>query len=215
MTKFLAAALIICALCSTPGLAQDVHDGPTALKPLTIPPKGQGFVPPPGKICDYEHNCYPKEGGAVAAEVPPSAQSLPAQPLADQTLPPIVVNKSRNPGPLDPLEDPIVSEWRSCMAQALKTYAEAHDLDGLRMATASCQARLGEPADLNFAEEERAQYPTMAPRDEPDDTILPDIQRVPPPSFSTSSRRVRDIGCGMWPVGSDADRDCQSGRVLR
>jgi hypothetical protein len=75
--------------------------------------------------------------------------------------------------------------WRDCMGQALQNYEESHNLHALQAATGSCQVRLEEQGGEDFA--------GTAPR-----------WRRPP-------RIRRNLGCGWWPIGSDADRDCAAG----
>ena len=167
--------LVACALCVTPVAAdEDVYDGPTAIKPLTVTPQPQRSAPP-NTVCDFEHQCYPEKGGPmVPAPVAPPAMA--AKPVA--------------PRPQVP-DEPIVATWRDCMDRALQTYEQSHNLHALQVATGSCQVRLEEQGSEDYA---GAEPPAPLPG---------------PPGMGGR----RNIGCGWWPIGSDADRDCAaSGR---
>ena len=62
MTRLIGVWLAGCALCVTPVVAdEDVYDGPTAIRPLTVTPHSA----PPNTLCDFEHQCYPKKGGPM------------------------------------------------------------------------------------------------------------------------------------------------------
>jgi hypothetical protein len=77
------------------------------------------------------------------------------------------------------------------MSRALQTYDQSHDLHALQVATASCQVRLEEQGGEDYAGAE------------------PSASLRAPPGMGGR----RNIGCGWWPIGSDADRDCAaSGR---
>ena len=75
------------------------------------------------------------------------------------------------------------------MGQALQNYEQSHNLHALQVATGSCQVRLEEQGGEDFARTERP-APLAAP-----------------PQMGGR----RNIGCGWWPIGSDADRDCAAG----
>jgi hypothetical protein len=75
------------------------------------------------------------------------------------------------------------------MGQALQTYEQSHSLHALRVATESCQGQLEEQGGEDYA---GAESP------------------VPLPANPRVGGR-RNIGCGWWPIGSDADRDCAAG----
>jgi hypothetical protein len=75
------------------------------------------------------------------------------------------------------------------MDQALQTYEQSHNLHALQVATGSCQVRLEEQGGEDYA---GAESP------------------VPLPASPRMGGR-RNIGCGWWPIGSDADRDCAAG----
>jgi hypothetical protein len=162
--------LVTSALCITPVAAdEDVYDGPTAIKPLTVTPQPQHSAPP-NTVCDFEHQCYPEKGGHAA----------PAP-----VVPPAIVVKPITPRPQVP-DEPIVATWRSCMALALQTYEQAHNLHDLQVATGSCQVRLEEQGRKDYAGAEPSA----------------------PPAATPEMGGRRNIGGGWWPIGSDADRDC-------
>jgi hypothetical protein len=173
MIRLTGLWLVACAVCVTPVAAdEDMYDGPTAIKPLTVTPKPQHSAPP-NTVCDFEHQCYPEKGGSIV----PS-------PLA----PPVVDAKPAAPRPQVP-DEPIVATWRDCMDRALRNYEQSHDLHALQAATGSCQVRLEQQGGEDYAGVEPP-IPLAAPQ--------------------TNGRR--NIGCGWWPIGSDADRDCATGR---
>ena len=174
MIRLIGLWLVGCAMCGTPVAAdEDLYDGPTAIKPLTMTPQPQRSAAP-NMVCDFEHQCYPEKGGPAA----PAPPAMAAKPVA--------------PRPQVP-EEPIVATWRDCMDRALQSYEQSHDLHGLQAATGSCQVRLEEQGGEDYA---GAEPPTSL--------------AVPPPPRMGGRR---DIGCGWWPIGSDADRDCAaSGR---
>ena len=62
MIRLIGLWLMGCAMCVTPVAAdEDVYDGPTAIKPLTVTPQPQHSAPP-STVCDFEHQCYREEG---------------------------------------------------------------------------------------------------------------------------------------------------------
>ena len=83
MIEFIGLCLVGCALCITPVAAdEDVYDGPTAIKPLTVTPEPQHSAPP-GAVCDFEHQCYPEKGGPMVqapSRLPRSSPSGPPLP---------------------------------------------------------------------------------------------------------------------------------------
>ena len=81
MIKLIGLWLVGCALCVTPVAAdEDMHDGPTAIKPLTVR-KPQHSVQP-NTVCDFEHQCYPEKGrpAASATAAPPAIVVRPIAP---------------------------------------------------------------------------------------------------------------------------------------
>ena len=173
MIRLIGLWLVGCALCVTPVAAdEDVYDGPTAIKPLTVTPQPQHSAAP-NTVCDFEHQCYPEKGGPAA----------PA-PVA----PPAIVVKPIAPRPQVP-DEPIVATWRDCVDRALQAYEQSHNLHALQVASGSCQMRLEEPGAEDYAGVESP---------------------VPLPAPPRMGDR-RNIGCGWWPIDSDADRDCAAG----
>src|SRR5271166_3088164 len=130
MIRLIGLWLLGCALCVTPGAAdEDGYDGPTAIKPLTVTPQPQHSAPP-NAVCDYEHQCYPEKGGPVvpAPVTPPAVAVKPAAP--------------RPPAPQNTVpDDPVVTSWRDCMGQALQNYERVHNLRALQMETQDCQVQ--------------------------------------------------------------------------
>ena len=174
MIRLIGLWLVGCALFVTPVAAdEDVYNGPTAVKPLTVTPQPQHSAPP-NTVCDFEHQCYPERGGPM----------VPA-PVA----PPAIVVKPIAPRPQVP-DESIVATWRDCMGRALQNYEQSHDLHALQVATGSCQVRLEEQGGASFTADAGPPVPQAAPQ----------------------ANGRRNIGCGWWPIGSDADRDCAAGR---
>ena len=66
MIRLIGLWLVGCSFCVTPVAAdEDMYDGPTAIKPLTVTPQPQHSAPP-NTVCDFEHQCYPEKGGPAA-----------------------------------------------------------------------------------------------------------------------------------------------------
>ena len=203
MTKLIYVWLTGCALCVTPVAADEgVYDGPTAIRPLTVTPKPQ-HSSPPNPVCDFEHQCYPEKGGSgVPAPVAPpvGAANRTAPSTAKRAAPPVVAAKraaspivaaKRPATPPQAPDEPIVATWRDCVDRALRNYEQSHYLHAaLRMAMGSCkvQGRLERQAGEDYANVE-----------------------PPAPLAAPQVNGRRNIGCGWWPVGSDADRDCATG----
>jgi hypothetical protein len=101
--------------------------------------------------------------------------------------PPVVAAKPAAPR-LQVPDEPIVATWRDCMGRALQNYEQSHGLQALQVATGSCQVRLEEQGGEDYA---GAEPPT------------------PLPAPQANGRR--NLGCGWWLIGSDADRDCAAG----
>ena len=75
MIRLIGLWLVGCALCVTPVAAdEDVYDGPTAIRPLTVTPQPQHSAPP-NTVCDFEHQCYPEKGGPSG----PSSRGSPSR----------------------------------------------------------------------------------------------------------------------------------------
>ena len=82
MIRLIGLWLVGCALCVTPVAAdEDVYDGPTAIRPLTVTPQPQHSARP-NTVCDFEHQCYPEKGGprVQAPMAPPVVAAAPAAP---------------------------------------------------------------------------------------------------------------------------------------
>jgi hypothetical protein len=81
MLRLVGLWLVGCALCVTPVAAdEEMYDGPTAVKPLTVTPQPQHSVPP-NTVCDFEHQCYPEKGGS-AAPAPVAPPAIVVKPIA-------------------------------------------------------------------------------------------------------------------------------------
>ena len=100
-------------------------------------------------------------------------------------LPRALWSSPSRPRPQVP-DEPIVATWRDCVDRALQAYEQSHNLHALQVASGSCQMRLEDQGAEDYAGVERS---------------------VPLPSPPRMGDR-RNIGCGWWPIGSDADRDC-------
>jgi hypothetical protein len=172
MIRVIGLWLVGCSLCVTPVAAdEDMYDGPTAIKPLTVTPQPQHSAPS-NTVCDFEHQCYPEKGGP-AAPAPVAPPAIVVKPIAPRLQVP---------------DEPIVATWRDCMGRALQNYEQSHDLHALQVATGSCQVRLEERGGEDYA--------GAAP---------------PTPLAAPQANGRRNLGCGWWPIGSDADRDCAAG----
>jgi len=170
MIRHFSLWLVGWTLCVAPVAAdEDIYDGPTAIKPLTVTPQPQHSTPP-NTVCDFEHQCYPEKGGPDG----------PA-PVA----PPAIVVKPITPRPQVP-DEPIVATWRDCVDRALQAYEQSHNLHALQVASGSCQMRLEDQGAEDYA------------------GVEPSVPLPAPPRMGDR----RNIGCGWWPIGSDADRDC-------
>ena len=119
MIRLISLGLVLFALCVTPVAAdEDVYDGPTAIRPLTVTPQPQNSARP-NTVCDFEHHCYPEKGG-------PRVQA----PVA----PPVVAATPAAPPPKVP-DEPIVATWRDCIGRALQSYEQSHNVHALQAAT--------------------------------------------------------------------------------
>jgi hypothetical protein len=173
MIRFIGLGLVGWALSVMPVAAdENMYDGPTAIRPLAVTPQPQ-HSNPPNTVCDFQHQCYPEEGGS-AAPAPVAPPAIAGEPIA--------------PHP-QVTDEPIVAMWRDCMDRAMQMYEQSHNLHALQVATGSCQVRLEEQGGEDYAGVEPA---------------------VPLPAYLRMGGR-RNIGCGWWPIGSDADRDCAAG----
>ena len=147
MIKLIGLWLVGWALRVTPVAAdEDVYDGPTAIRPLTVTPQPQHSARP-NTVCDFEHQCYPEKGG-------PRVQA----PVA----PPVVAAAPAAPRPEVP-DEPIVATWRDCVGRALQNYEQSRDVHALQAATGSCQVILEEQGGEDYAGAEPS-TPLAAPR---------------------------------------------------
>jgi hypothetical protein len=170
MIRHFSLWLVGWTLCVTSVAAdEDIYDGPTAIKPLTVTPQPQHSTAP-NAICDFEHQCYPEKGG-------------PEAPAA--VAPPAIVVRPIAPRPQVP-DESIVATWRDCVDWALQAYEQSHNLHALQVASGSCQMRLEDQGAEDYA------------------GVEPSVPLPSPPRMGDR----RNIGCGWWPIGSDADRDC-------
>lgn len=174
MMRLTALWLAGCALCVTPVAAdENVYDGPTAIKPLTVTPQPQHSAPS-NTVCDFEHQCYPEKGGPMVP-APAAPPTTAVEPIAPR---PPMANSAA--------DDPLVATWRDCVDQALESYEQSHNLHALQVTTKNCQRRLEAQGGANLA------------------GVDPPLPTTEPPDQGG----WRNIGCGWWPIGSDADRDC-------
>ena len=196
MSKYLLVGLL---LLGCPAMADEpINDGPVAIRPLTVGPKGYPTHPPitilpkvqpapvrlvvpykvasTDKICDFQNQCYPVNPSPKRVEPSHTPVIANNRPIISE---PNVVNA----------DSPSVIAWKNCMSQALGRYYQTHDQHELQMSAEICQGGLGRIT---------SNYPTVHLNE-------PNIGN------GTGNGR-RDIGCGWWPIGSDADRDCASGR---
>jgi hypothetical protein len=120
MIRHIGLWLVGCALFVTPVAAdEDVYDGPTAIKPLTVTPQPQHSAPT-NSVCDFEHQCYPEKGGPTAP-APVAPPAIVVKPIAPRAQVP---------------DEPIVATWRDCMGRGLQNYEQSHDLHALQVARA-------------------------------------------------------------------------------
>ena len=241
MIRLIGLWAVGCALCATPVAAdENVYDGPVAVKPLTVTPRPQESASPDKPLTvtpqpqesaspDKPLTVTPQPQQSASPDKPltvtpqPQQSASPNKPLTvtprsqrsassnavcdfehhcypekggprTPGAPPVVAARPvapRAPAASASRDDPVVAMWRECMAEALQGYQESHDLHGLQAMTATCQVRLEEQGGENLAGTEA---PTASP-----------------PLASVSHNGRRNLGCGWWPIGSDADRDCAAG----
>ena len=67
-------------------------------------------------------------------------------------------------------------------------HEQSYNLHALQVTTTNCQVRLEEQGGEDYAGAE-----------------------PPAPLAAPQANGRRNIGCGWWPIGSDADRDCAAG----
>jgi hypothetical protein len=174
----------------TSAYAQNVYDGAQAFKSLS----GQQLPSAPlsqnnNMDCDFERHCYPDpHDGGSSASVNPGPKSSPpplSQPQASG-----MQNSILHPGSVE--DSQVLGEYARCMDQSVRLYNQAQDLNQFARMTGGCQmgleAKVGRQ-DMTYPVFGANQYP-----------------------MDPTSRPRRNIGCGFWPEGSDADRACAAGR---
>ena len=110
--------------------------------------------------------------------------------VAKRAAPPLVAAKRAAPPPQVP-DEPIVATWRDCVDRTLQNYQQSHYLHAaLRMAMGSCKVQ------VRLEQRGREDYASV---EAPTTLAVPEVNGR------------RNIGCGWWPIGSDADRDCATG----
>ena len=203
MSKYLLVGLL---LLGSPAMADNsINDGPVAIRPLTIGPKGYPTHPPitilpktqpvespnvqspAGKVCDYQNQCYSTDKVPHKTTEPIIVENSPTHHVVPNYVKPV---------PHVIADGPQVSAWKICMSNALGIYYKDHNQQLLQVSSEQCQTILHNynPPAYNA--------PVYNPNDYSDfNENLPQIQ----------SDNRRDIGCGLWPIGSDADQDCAEG----
>ena len=87
MVKLIVLWLVGCALCVTPvAAAEDVYDGPTAIRPPTVTPQPQSAARP-GAVCDFEHRATRRRAGPGSRLLWLPQSWLPRPPLPDPKSP--------------------------------------------------------------------------------------------------------------------------------
>jgi hypothetical protein len=188
MRSLIAAMMAGCAIASAH--AQNVYDGAQAVEPFPSQQSQSGPLTQNKNMdCDFEHHCYPAphDGGSSASANP--APSSPQSPLP-QSQAPDTRNIFVHPGSVE--DSQILHDYADCMDQAVTSYNQSHDLSQFARMSGGCQMTLEAKA-----ERQDTSYPVSG------------IDQYP---LAPASRPRRNIGCGYWPVGSDADRACAAGR---
>jgi hypothetical protein len=170
--------------------AQNVYDGSQAITPvpsqqLPSAPLSQNK----NMDCDFEHHCYPDPySGGSSASVNPAQKSSPPglpQPQASGAQ-----NSILRPSSVE--DSQILDEYARCMDQTVRLYNQTHNLNQFAKMSGGCQMAL--EAKVNRQD---TSYPVFG------------LNQYP---MDPTSRPRRNIGCGFWPEGSDADRACAAGR---
>jgi hypothetical protein len=188
MRSLIATMMAGCVITSA--YAQNVYDGGQPIEPL---PRQQfpsaALSQNKNMDCDFEHHCYPDpENGGSSASVNPAPKSSP--PPLPQPQASGMQNSVLHPGSVE--DSQILGEYARCMDQSVRLYNQIHDLHQFARMSGGCQMALEakvDPQDMNYPVFGTNQYP-----------------------MDPTSRPRRNIGCGYWPVGSDADRACAAGR---
>ncbi len=188
MRSLIATTMAGCLITSA--YAQNVYDGAQVIEPL---PSQQLSSTPLGQNknmdCDFEHQCYsdPHNGGSSASINPAPNSSPPPLPQPQASG---MQNSILRPGSVE--DSQILGEYARCMDQSVRLYNQIHDLNQFARMSGGCQTALEakvDPQDMNYPVFGTNQYP-----------------------MDPTSRPRRNIGCGFWPEGSDADRACAAGR---
>jgi hypothetical protein len=188
MRSLIATMMAGCVITSA--YAQNGYDGDQAVEPL---PSQQSPSAPLSQNknmdCDFEHHCYPDshDGGSSTTENP--AQNSPPSQLP-QSQTPDTRNIFVHPGSVE--DSQILHEYADCMGEAVGLYNQSHNLSQFATMSGGCQMTLEAKVDR-----QDTSYPVSG------------IDQYP---MAPTSRPRRNIGCGFWPVGSDADRACAEGR---
>ena len=182
MTKLIHVWLTGCALCVTPVAADEgVYDGPTAIRPLTVTPKPpRSPRPTRSAISSISATRRRADPGSQLLWLPQSWP--PSAPLPQSWPQSAPLRQSWPPSARLPHPNYPMNLWSRRGATACH-YLPA----SLRMAMGSCevQVRLEQQAGEDYASVE-----------------------PPTPLAAPQVNGRRNIGCGWWPTGSDADRDC-------
>jgi hypothetical protein len=188
MRSLIATLMAGCVIASAH--AQNAYDGAQAVEPL---PTQQLPSAPSSQNksmdCDFEHHCYPdSHGGGSSASANPAPNSSP--PSLPQSQASDTHNVFVHPGSVE--DSQILREYAACMGQAVGLYNQSHNLGQFARMSGDCQIALEvkvDHQDTNYSVFGANQYP-----------------------LDPASRPRRNIGCGYWPIGSDADRACAAGR---
>ena len=186
----LLIATMMAGCIITSAHAQNVYDGAQAIQPfpsqqLPNAPLGQDK----NMDCDFEHHCYPDpHNGGSSASVNPVPKSSP--PPLPQPQASGMQNSILRPGTVT--DSQVLGEYARCMDQSVRLYNQAQDLSEFARMSGGCQAAL--EAKVNRQD---MSYPVSG------------VNQYP---MDPTSRPRRNIGCGFWPEGSDADRACAAGR---
>jgi hypothetical protein len=174
----------------TSAYAQNVYDGAQAFKPLS----GQQLPSAPlsqnnNMDCDFEHHCYPDPlGGGTSASVNLAPNSSP--PSLPQPQASGMQNSVLRPNSVE--DSQILGEYARCMDQSVRLYNQIHNVNEFARLSGGCQMALEAKVD----------------RQDMSDPVFGDNQYPLEPT----ARPIRNIGCGFWPEGSDADRACAARR---
>jgi hypothetical protein len=170
--------------------AQNVYDGSQAITPtpnqqLPSAPLSQNK----SMDCDFEHHCYPdpySRGSSASVNPAPKSSPLPSPQPQNSGM----QNSILHPGSVE--DSQILDEYARCMDQTVRSYNQIHNLNQFARMSGGCQMALEAKVDR-----QDMSYPVFG------------LNQYP---MDPTSRPRRNIGCGFWPEGSDADRACAAGR---